>query len=213
MLSLLPWVDAALARPVALDARAVAAEPDWSLVPAVAELLAADQLRADDWAALAARLWMRCGPAPLEEAEAPFWRDLFHRGGYAVNGTPSGVHYASMRLWRGARPEWARGWAWADQRRVAELHASANGERSPVGRLWKTRATGAALLASIAHLRSGAMEVVVDPDQLGEVEPVEDVDPDPATWVTLGTRSRGIFDDPPQPSHGPVTGARLLGWR
>lgn len=213
MLPLLDWVHDALANPVAPQARAVDGAPDPAVVAVVTELLEQDRLSAGDWAAVAARLWMRCGPSPLLEADAAFWRELFSRGGWAVNGRPSVTKVSEVTVWRGASAEWSRGWAWAEQRRVAELHASANGERSPVGRIWKTRAPRAALLASIIHLRSGAHEIVLDPDLLGEVEPVEDVDADPATWVTLGPRPRGPLDDdpPPLPRAGRGIGARLLG--
>jgi len=212
MLPLLSWVNDALAHPIAEQARAVDHAPDPAVVAVVAKLLAEDRLAAGDWAAVAARLWMRCGPAPLVEADGAFWRALFGRAGYAVNGTRTTTKVSEVTLWRGADPKWQRGWAWADQRSVAEVHASSNGERSPVGRLWRTRAPRAALLASSLHLRSGAMEVVCDPDLLGEVEPVEDVDPDESTWRTLGPR-RSILDDdpPPLPSGGRGIGARLLG--
>ena len=214
MLPLLDCVDERLAWPASAQARAVVDAPGWSVIAAATELLADDTLTADDAAAVAARLWMRCGPAPMDEASPDFWRELFGRGGYAVNGRPSGIQIRSRLLWRGADPQWARGWAWADKRRVAELHASANGERTPVGRLWRTRGGGDALLGSITHLRdSGAMEWVVDPDRLGDVEPVDDVDPDPKTWVTLRAPSHGPLDDPPPPAYGPGYGARLLlGW-
>ena len=213
MLPLLDWVHDALASPLAPRARAVDHAPDPAVVALVAELLEEDRLTAGDWAAVAARLWMRCGPSPLLEADAAFWRDLFTRGGYAVNGHRSVTKLAEIVLWRGASPEWQRGWAWASERRVAELHASGNGERSPVGRLWKTRAPKAALLATIIHLRSGAMEIVCDPGLLGEVVAVEDVDSDPSTWVTLGRpRPPGpLDDDPSTPRGGLSVGARLLG--
>lgn len=213
MLPLLPWVDAALSRPVAPEARALDGVSESHLVALVAELLEQDRLTVGDWAAVAARLWMRCGPSPLLEADASFWRELFGRGGWAVNGRRDVTKVAEIVLYRGAAPQWSRGWAWAEQRRVAELHASSNGERSPVGRLWKTRAPRAALLASIIHLRSGAHEIVVDPALLGEVVAVEDVSGDPATWVSLGPRPRGPLDDdpPPLPRAGRGIGARLLG--
>ncbi len=214
MLPLLDWVHDALASPVAPEARAVDHAPDPAVVALVTGLLEQDRLSASDWAAVAARLWMRCGPSPLLEADAAFWRELFGRGGYAVNGRRDATKLVEVTLWRGAAPQWSRGWAWAERRRVAELHASSNGERSPVGRLWKTRAPRAALLASIVHLRSGAMEIVCDPALLGEVVQVEDVDPDESTWVTLG-RPRSILDDvPPRPPRGGPqgVGARLLGW-
>lgn len=216
MLPLLDWVHDALSSPVAPAARAVDHAPDPAVVALVTGLLEQDRLTPGDWAAVSARLWMRCGPAPLLEAPPAFWRDLFSRAGWAVNGHRDVTKVEYVTLWRGASPQWQRGWAWADQRRVAELHASSNGERSPLGRLWKTRAPRAALLASIIHLSSGAMEVVVDPDQLGEVVAVEDVDPDPSTWVTLGwPRPRGPLDDdpPPLPGGGQGIGTRLLGWR
>jgi len=213
MLPLLDWVHDALASPVAPQARAVDHAPDPAVVALVAELLAQDGLDAGDWAALAARLWMRCGPAPLVEAPASFWRDLFTRGGWSVNGRRDVAKVAEIVLWRGADPQWSRGWAWADRRRVAELHASSNGERSPVGRLWKTRAPRAALLASITHLRSGAHEIVVDPDLLGEVVAVEDVDPDPSTWVTLGAPARDPFAPRVRSANdGRPFGMRLLGF-
>jgi len=216
VLPLLDWVHDALANPVAPEARAVDHAPDPAVVALVTRLLEQDRLTRSDWAAVAARLWMQCGPAPLLEAPAAFWRDLFTRGGYAVNGHRDYTRVASIVLYRGASPEWQRGWAWADQRGVAEVHASANGERSPVGRLWRTRAPRAALLASIVHFNTEEMEVVCDPDQLGEVELVEDVDPDPSSWRTLRPRprQRGPLDDePPLPRNGQGIGARLLGWR
>lgn len=217
MLSLLHWIDAALARPVALEARAVLREPDSAVVASVAALLAEDPLTSGDWTAVAARLWMRCGPAPLEEASAAFWRELFGRGGWAVNGNRAVTKVSSVVLWRGAPEQWSRGWAWALERQVAEIHASVNGERTPVGRLWKTAAPRAALLASILHLSTGQHEIVVDPDQLGEVVLDEDVDPAEETWKTLRPRPRprGPLDDdpPPLPLGGQGIGARLLGGR
>ena len=213
MLPLLEWVHDTLANPVAPEARAVDHAPDPAVVALVAKLLAEDRLTSGDWAAVAARLWMRCGPSPLVEADGAFWRALFGRAGWAVNGYRSAAKVAYVTLWRGASAEWQRGWAWADQRAVAEILASGYGERSPAGRLWKTRAPRAALLASIVHLNTGEVEIVCDPDLLGEVEAVEDVDPDESMWATLGPRPRGPLDDdpPPLPSAGRGVGARLLG--
>jgi hypothetical protein len=124
VLPLLDWVHHELVSPVAAEARAVDHAPDPAVVALVAGLLKEDRLSAADWAAVAARLWMRCGPAPLVEAPASFWRDVFTRGAYARNGHRDYARVASIVLWRGASQEWQRGWAWADQRRVAELHAS-----------------------------------------------------------------------------------------
>lgn len=213
MLPLLDWVHDSLANPIAAEARALDGASECHLVALVTGLLEQDRMTAGDWAAVSARTWMRCGPAPLLEAPPAFWRALFGRAGWAVNGYRSATKVEYVTLWRGADPKWQRGWAWASERSVAEIHASSNGERSPAGRLWRTAAPRSALLASIVHLSSGEHEFVVDPDLLGEVEPVEDVDPDESTWRTLGPRPRGPLDDdpPPLPRAGRGIGARLLG--
>jgi len=195
------WVDRKLAQPEDPAARA-ALVVDPNLVWRVTHLLEHGQLSQADLAAVAARMWPLCAPAPQLEAPAAFWRRLFRLAGYAVNGRPHALPEAPVVLYRGAVEEYARGWPWTPNRVLAEAAASNTGVR----KLWRTVAPPASLLATFTYSRH-TREVVVDPDVLGEIRCVAELEAAEVTiYHPLLTAGMGIY-----PRKQPHAGRRIMG--
>lgn len=205
MLPLHDWVDAKLAQPQD-DAARSALFADPSLVARVTHLLNHRQLSRADLCAVAARVWPLCGPAPHLEAPAAFWRRLFRLAGYAVDGHPRPLPEAPVVLYRGALEEYARGWPWTPNRVVAEAAASKKG----VGKLWRTEAPPAAMLAGMTF-STFTREVVCDPDVLGEIRCVAELEAAEVTiYHPLLTAGMGVYPRK-RPPKRPRIGGRIMG--
>ncbi len=201
MLPLHDWVDEKFAQPKDRDARA-ALFADPNLIARVTYLLEHGELSRGDLCAIAARMWGLCGPAPQLEAPAAFWRRLFRLAGYGVDGRPRPLPEAPVVLYRGAVEQYARGFPWTPNRVVAEAAASMRG----VGKLWRTEAPPAAMLAGLtfgAHMR----ELVCDPDVLGEIRCVAELEAaEVTTYHPLLTAGMGVYG-----TKRPHAGRRIIG--
>ncbi|WP_140403791.1 MULTISPECIES: hypothetical protein [unclassified Nocardioides] len=98
---------------------------------------------------------------PSLQLEQEEWRDLFDLAGYTVDGKRAARPGASLSLWRGAIPEHRLGWAWTDDREVAEWFA-ARPHNSGRGRVFTAEVEPSRLLARISEQRPGESEYVVD---------------------------------------------------
>jgi len=196
------WVDRKLAQPEDPAARAVLVV-DPNLVARVTHLLEHGQLSQADLCAVAARMWPLCAPAPQLEAPAAFWRRLFRLAGYAVDGFARPLPDQPVVLYRGAVEEHARGWPWTPNRVLAEAAASNKGVR----KLWRTQAPPCAFLATFTYSRH-TREVVVDPDVLGEIRCVAELEAAEVTiYHPLLTAGMGIYPRKQRPH----AGRRIMG--
>lgn len=98
---------------------------------------------------------------PMNTLGADGWRQLFDFAGYTDDGTRTERPSSSMTLWRGALPDHRDGWAWTDDRALAEWFADRphNGGRACV---WVADVEPARMLARISQQRLGESEYVVD---------------------------------------------------
>lgn len=118
--------------------------------------LNAPALLHDAWfgpAVTAADLARHLGPVwsgaeyPERNLSKETWRELFRAAGYTRDGAPAPLPPGPVELWRGSVPERRRDWSWTATRAVAQGYADGTGANRPPGRLYRTVAPPAALLA------------------------------------------------------------------
>jgi hypothetical protein len=98
---------------------------------------------------------------PLVQLDEDQWRELFDHVGYVVDGKAAERPSEPLTLYRGAMPKFRNGWAWTDDRDLAQWFADRPHHRGE-GQVWKAVVEPERLLARISEQREGESEYVVD---------------------------------------------------